>query len=1413
MGAVDNILRQQAGVSAESAGDSTDLDRLLGRSTAPTSPSTKTVKPIQANNQTPRVGIKEVAAEVPGASKKVGGKVWNFIKSYIKPVASAPATAHRAGEGIATIIAYGGLKATGQDKKADQLLRDFNKKSKKANVPGLGEVDLIDRPLEAIGVGAQIGGYLAPGVGPSGSLIMKALAGGSQFGLISGGEALAEEKPTVGGVAGATAGGFATGALLGVVSKVLGKVFKKAPNLPGAVENAGYVAPDVKVKAGQSILAPNVLNNFKKQAAMQVEHEAPGMGKVLEKVNLKGVTNVPQAEKKLLAALPKNAPESARQAVRSWAKSEMGMIGQRQAILPAEAERAAAKAKPKPLVERETITGYRSVGNLGKSGTKEKGVMYFTPDEDAAKAYNQATGNKGIAKTHLSVQKGKMLDLTSGKSESEYLLKAQKQLGKNGLKMTEDARINWLARKEGYDVVNRGPENGMAILNPKNVEAPASKVAPAITKKAERFAERVKKAADTHPEVAEKLNQTYKPITNEKTFESARKAIQKDGIDASLSRAKNTPTPSAQSNAESQILIKQLMEKGRTDDAISLVEHVSKINRESGQAVQALAAYSRLTPEGMLRVAQKTVDDYHRQLAKSLKVPIEKLPKNRLVKLTRQFVEKVTERMKVIDTMPDGLAKSVEMAKVLRDIQRLTPSSFLQKLSTLQTIAQLSNPKTIIRNVVGNTGFSMMENIANVVRVPTDVAVSKLTGNRTASFAGFRKQFQSLPMEAKIGYLEAKHGIKLDDLTTQMDLPQKRTFQKGVMGFFERALDWGLRLPDRIGYGMASARKKAELESLVKMGKSKLKPEQISELSDFYGKYATFQDLSPAATGAKAVKKGLNFGQDFGVGDVVLKYPKTPANLLARAIDYSPTGFLKTIFEAMRPLAGKMVKRDLPFRQAEFVDSFSRALVGSTGLVGTGAALAKLGIITPERDKDKDVEAFRKLEGIGSYRFNVDGLWRYIKSGFDKDEAKLKPGDRLMSYDWFQPNAVMTSIGAHMASNKDPNRTVADTIVNSLAEGVSTIAEQPLVTGVKRLFGSSDPIAGLVDTAIQAPASFIPTFLNQINQLLDNKQREVYSNHWWQEMLYSMANRVPKLSGTVPARVDVLGREAERYQPGSNSVFNVMFNPAFMSVYQPTPMTKEILRLYEQTGEKGQVPSLVPKKVKINGTDRELTSTEYQQYQKFMGGWTTKLFIEEMQSPRWKAMSDTERVDWMQKTISNVRRAGKIKLFGDKPERVPSDVLDLTRRSVPETPLITGKREVSKESEGRKQNLVQALRDYSQALRTEPFKTTSAIFGPERLRKIENDAVILERQVDLGALDLGDKRSAVDHIVPLGMGGSNSWRNLQILSNDEKGKKDRVEKYLINQLQRGKIKRKEAQKRIIDWRKEYDDLEIRNIIK
>ena len=72
-----------------------------------------------------------------------------------------------------------------------------------------------------------------------------------------------------------------------------------------------------------------------------------------------------------------------------------------------------------------------------------------------------------------------------------------------------------------------------------------------------------------------------------------------------------------------------------------------------------------------------------------------------------------------------------------------------------------------------------------------------------------------------------------------------------------------------------------------------------------------------------------------GVGEVVMPFMKTPANMVARSLDYSPVGLAKGVKDFY-------TKGGNP---AEYIDEIAKGLTGSAGMA-LGAALYKSGVLT-----------------------------------------------------------------------------------------------------------------------------------------------------------------------------------------------------------------------------------------------------------------------------------------------------------------------------------------------------------------------------------------------------------------------------------------------------------------------------------
>lgn len=826
---------------------------------------------------------------------------------------------------------------------------------------------------------------------------------------------------------------------------------------------------------------------------------------------------------------------------------------------------------------------------------------------------------------------------TSGKNKilREATTSLTEQLGKGMLK--EEA-LNLVYKTYGTKVGKQIEREVMPRILTQAMKEAAPVVGPKVTSKTiERgFISNVKKNATTQARqvLADSVDETYSAITNKQTMAAAQELISRD-VNEALRVAKQT-RPTAKSIATAQALADKFAREGNLEQAIDLVEVTSKKLTQSGQAIQAASMFGRLTPEGVLRYAQRQFD----QANDLIKVESKKL------KLTPGLVKRLRTQAENLQKLPEGSReKIVQTAKMLKTIADEVPVNIGKKISLVQTMGQLLNPKTLMRNIIGNTGFAVGENIKDVVATPIDWFVSKFTGERTKALPSLVAQARGFKKGLKEGFEDAWLGIDTSAAATQFDLPKGQVFKNKMLNGLERTLGVALKAPDRAAYQAAF---ESSLAMQMKLKKVTEATPEMLHIAHLDGLYRTFQDDSVAAKVFMGIKKALNAGKDFGVGDVVLKYPKTPGNLLARGIDYSPAGFLKSIVELAKPLLGK------GFDQRAFVESTSRALTGTASLVGAGALMHKLGLITGKRAEDSDINALQRTTGLGQYKLNMSGLARFVMSGFDPDEAKLKPGDKTISYDWFQPSAIGLSVGANideMMSESEAtirNNPLAALIV-SLGEGVDTLGEQPLVQGITRPFKYAESISDAALNALQSvPTSFIPTFLGQIRQVADKNQRNIQDPDYIQETLNLAKNKIPGLSDTLPKKYGSLGEELKN----ENSILETFVSPGYVDTYEFTPEQKVVLDIYNNAGLKTQAPRLVSATQMVNGKSTKLTGEQQSEMQRVIGKLTQARFAGLVENPKFQRMSDEKKASTMAGIMSDIFTAAKYVKLGHRPKKL-----------------------------------------------------------------------------------------------------------------------------------------------------------------
>lgn len=100
----------------------------------------------------------------------------------------------------------------------------------------------------------------------------------------------------------------------------------------------------------------------------------------------------------------------------------------------------------------------------------------------------------------------------------------------------------------------------------------------------------------------------------------------------------------------------------------------------------------------------------------------------------------------------------------------------------------------------------------------------------------------------------------------------------------------------------------------------------------------------------------------------------------------------------------------------------------------------------------------------------------------------------------------------------------------------------------------------------------------------------------------------------------------------------------------------------------------------------------------------------------------------------------------------------------------------------------------------------TAIFTQERMRKMTGDTLILERENNLNKTS--NSTDAVDHIIPLSLGGNNSDSNLRYISSEANNAKAKLETKLYKQLLNKEITGEEARKQISDYIDKYETTNI-----
>lgn len=540
--------------------------------------------------------------------------------------------------------------------------------------------------------------------------------------------------------------------------------------------------------------------------------------------------------------------------------------------------------------------------------------------------------------------------------------------------------------------------------------------------------------------------------------------------------------------------------------------------------------------------------------------------------------------------------------EALQTIKNSMPPTIGQKASTIQAMAQLFNPRTIFRNVIGNAFFGGLDSTTNNLVSPViDSVIGKATGERTTTLRNPISLIKEAAAAGKKGALfsfdEAKKGIRSDTYIinqggedayykadrsvgkpaeSKFDLPSQKTFKGGMLGRIEDGLNIALAVPDK---AFANAHMQEVYNSYIaaqeKMGRE-ITPEVVQNgvnVAVYKGLYRTFNDETNLSKSMTGIKKGLNFGKNWGIGDLVLKYAKTPSNIVMRGIDYSPVGLLKGLY-----LTHELMRTGTfnPVMQKEAVDAIASSLTGSAA-ISLGMFLASKGLLTSGDDDDKKkARSLKSSLGYISAAVNIDGVKRLI---FGDHDPVWEDGDKLFDISWAPPVSAMFLAGAAindaLKDSFDAKGALKNVASGTIA-GANSLLDQDVINGLLSSFKYNDNLMdSLADIFSGIPASFVPSAIGQVANALDPTRRVTKDDSFFVEMKQKLQARIPKWKEGLQAKQDVYGFDDTWADPDdkAKNLLKAFFTLSNSSRFEEDPVGMALLDVYEHTGDTGVIPS------------------------------------------------------------------------------------------------------------------------------------------------------------------------------------------------------------------------------------------------
>ena len=695
---------------------------------------------------------------------------------------------------------------------------------------------------------------------------------------------------------------------------------------------------------------------------------------------------------------------------------------------------------------------------------------------------------------------------------------------------------------------------------------------------------------------------SYNPRSDESSLNKATQTITQKGYDGALSQWEDVTSGRRTANKDdivlAQMLYSEAAKVGDTQLAMQLAAEIAAEGTRAGQNVQALRLLKRTTPEGKLYYIRKAVDNIQNDLNKARG---KKAPQIEINDALAQGL---------LDAKTDADANAA-MDAIYDDVANQIPATFGDRLNAWRYFAMLGNPRTHIRNVIGNIVYQIPTRVSNKISATLQKALPQEKRTRSVTRNRAAKDF------AKSDYENMKNVISGDAYTSEMTEVQRRQrlYPKpiqAIMDLNSKALDAEDQLFKRTTYINSMADfLTARGADVNNIDPNLLEQARTHAIED--AKRATFQDASALADAIGRIEN-KNKATKLVIGGL-LPFKRTPINIAKRGFELSPLGLIKGITVDLNKV------RKGTMNATEAIDNISQGLTG-TSLAVLGYFLASNGILSassPENDKERNFDA---AQGSQEYALNI-GPYSY-------------------TIDWAAPAALPMFVGAEfynaLTAKYDDEEQAFKQATDALSRLFEPMINMTMLSGISSTiqsatYSQTNPLFAIAGNIAQNYAGqVVPTLAGQVARTIDDTRRTTYANEdsWVpnsiQTFLQRQANKIPGLSQNQPAYTDVWGRP-DTTENGWLRAFENFLSPGYIGNRNSSDAENALRELYNATGETAVLPSKPQKSYTENGEKHNLTADQWLRLSNAKGQTSLAAIDALTKTGAYQSMSDQEKVN------------------------------------------------------------------------------------------------------------------------------------------------------------------------------------------